>query len=220
MAKKRVHEIAKERGIQSKEALAILQKAGVSVTTASSSVEEADAARAFGNGASAVPAAEPVVEAPAPAAQPQPDGDGAGGESGTADGAQAAARPGTERPGPSRQGGSQRGGPQQAGDQRPRAPIQRPPTPEGDVRRAGPAGRGPRILQDAPPPDQQRQPGGHRAGSAAAGARPSVLAAGPAGRTVRGQPAARLAAVPGPRAAGAPARVAERPAPAGGAGAS
>ncbi|HLM08838.1 MAG TPA: translation initiation factor IF-2 [Thermoleophilaceae bacterium] len=198
MAKKRVHEIAKERGIQSKEALAILQKAGVSVTTASSSVEEADAARAFGNGASAVPAAEPVVEAPAPAAQPQPDGDGAGGESGTADGAQAAARPGTERPGPSRQGGSQRGGPQQAGDQRPRAPIQRPPTPEGDVRRAGPAGRGPRILQDAPPPDQQRQPGGPQGGQRGGGRQAE-------------RPGGRPGGPDGPGAAGGPPRGGPRP---------
>ena len=53
MAKKRVHEIAKERGITSKEALEILQKAGLGVTAAASSVEEGDAAKAFGNGATA-----------------------------------------------------------------------------------------------------------------------------------------------------------------------
>ncbi len=53
MAKKRVHEIAKERGITSKEALEILQKAGLGVTAPASSVEEADAAKAFGNGAAA-----------------------------------------------------------------------------------------------------------------------------------------------------------------------
>ena len=53
MAKKRVHEIAKERGITSKEALEILQKAGLGVTAPASSVEEADAAKAFGNGATA-----------------------------------------------------------------------------------------------------------------------------------------------------------------------
>ena len=53
MAKKRVHEIAKERGITSKEALEVLQKAGLGVTAAASSVEETDAAKAFGNGATA-----------------------------------------------------------------------------------------------------------------------------------------------------------------------
>ena len=53
MAKKRVHEIAKERGITSKEAVAALQKAGLEVKSHSSSVEESDAARAFANGAQA-----------------------------------------------------------------------------------------------------------------------------------------------------------------------
>ena len=49
--RKRVHEIAKERGISSKEALEVLRKAGLEVKVAASSVEEEDAARAFGNGA-------------------------------------------------------------------------------------------------------------------------------------------------------------------------
>ena len=48
MAKKRVHEIAKEKGISSKEVLAILQKAGFNVKAAASSVDEDDIARAFG----------------------------------------------------------------------------------------------------------------------------------------------------------------------------
>src|ERR687888_6064 len=47
MAKKRVHEIAKERGIPSKEVLAVLQKAGFEVKAAASSVDEADVERAF-----------------------------------------------------------------------------------------------------------------------------------------------------------------------------
>src|SRR5438270_68638 len=51
MAKKRVHEIAKERGISSKEVLAILQKAGFDVKAAASSVDEGDIAKAFGGGA-------------------------------------------------------------------------------------------------------------------------------------------------------------------------
>ena len=47
MAKKRVHEIAKEKGIPSKEVLAMLQKAGFDVKAAASSVDEADIERAF-----------------------------------------------------------------------------------------------------------------------------------------------------------------------------
>src|SRR4029450_131519 len=65
MAKKRVHEIAKERGITSKEALEVLRAAGLEVKVAASSVEEEDAARAFGNGAAAAPAkaAKPRADA-------------------------------------------------------------------------------------------------------------------------------------------------------------
>ncbi len=49
MAKKRVHQIAKERGIPSKEVIAILQRAGLDVKAAASSVDEAAVARAFGD---------------------------------------------------------------------------------------------------------------------------------------------------------------------------
>ncbi len=52
MAKKRVHEIAKERGIPSKEVLATLQAAGLDVKAAASSVDEGDIARAFDPSAS------------------------------------------------------------------------------------------------------------------------------------------------------------------------
>jgi translation initiation factor IF-2 len=55
MAKKRVHEIAKERGISSKEVIAILQKAGLDVKASASSVDENDIAMAF-NGGTAKPA--------------------------------------------------------------------------------------------------------------------------------------------------------------------
>ena len=86
MAKKRVHEIAKERGIPSKEVLAKLQAAGFDVKAAASSVDENDIAVAFdgakrkdaANGADAAPAetAAPAAAAPAPAAN---GGDGARG---------------------------------------------------------------------------------------------------------------------------------------------
>ncbi|MGH2889765.1 MAG: translation initiation factor IF-2 N-terminal domain-containing protein, partial [Solirubrobacteraceae bacterium] len=48
--KKRVHEIAKEHGMPAKDLLARLREAGVEVKAASSSVEEATAARVLGNG--------------------------------------------------------------------------------------------------------------------------------------------------------------------------
>jgi translation initiation factor IF-2 len=47
MAKKRVHEIAKEKGIPSKEVIAKLQAAGLNVKAAASSVDEADIEAAF-----------------------------------------------------------------------------------------------------------------------------------------------------------------------------
>jgi translation initiation factor IF-2 len=76
MSKKRVHEIAKEQGISSKDLLEKLNAAGVAAKAAASSVEETDALRALGvNGASATataskPSAPP--SAPAPAASTSP----------------------------------------------------------------------------------------------------------------------------------------------------
>ncbi len=81
MAKKRVHEIAKEQGLTSKELLAALHSAGVDAKAAASSVEEAEALKAVsasrGDGGAAaakpkapdgaVPTAKP---APKPAAKP------------------------------------------------------------------------------------------------------------------------------------------------------
>ena len=65
MAKKRVHEIAKAKGVESKKLLDALKKAGVDVKTASSSVDEAVALKALdGDGAA------PAATKPAPAAAP------------------------------------------------------------------------------------------------------------------------------------------------------
>jgi translation initiation factor IF-2 len=132
MAKKRVHEIAKERGITSKEALEVLRKAGLEVKVAASSVEEEEAAKAFGNGAGATapakatPKKASAKKEPAKKAAPsKDDGDGNGKKSR-----------------------------RDSGPPEPRPDI-RPP--EGEpVRRAGPEGRGPRILQDAPPPQEPK----------------------------------------------------------------
>ena len=80
MSKKRVHEIAKEQGLSSKELLEKLHAAGIEAKAAASSVEEALALKALGGG-SPTPAAtngaaprrhgERAREAvPAPAAKP------------------------------------------------------------------------------------------------------------------------------------------------------
>src|SRR5215207_5303946 len=140
MAKKRVHEIAKERGITSKEALEILQKAGLGVTAAASSVEEAEAAKAFGNGATATEAS----------AKAKPDGAKADG---------GAAAPAAEPAAEAKPKGGSAAKPQPA-----RPSITRPPSPEGEVKRAGPEGRGPRILQEAPPPEPPKPQGAQRGG--------------------------------------------------------
>ncbi|MGH2875553.1 MAG: translation initiation factor IF-2 N-terminal domain-containing protein, partial [Solirubrobacteraceae bacterium] len=78
--KKRVHEIAKERGMPAKDLLARLRDAGIEVKAASSSIEEATAARVLGNGdgpkAAPAPApSESVAAAPSePRRAPAPDG--------------------------------------------------------------------------------------------------------------------------------------------------
>jgi len=66
MARKRVHEIAKQRGVPSKDVLAALQAAGVDVSTAASGVDESEAEKALGPAGKA-PAATPNG-APAPKA--------------------------------------------------------------------------------------------------------------------------------------------------------
>ncbi|MDX6649800.1 MAG: translation initiation factor, partial [Solirubrobacteraceae bacterium] len=72
MSKKRVHEIAKEQGISSKELIAKLKAAGIEVKAAASTVDEAAALQALGgNGAAPAPAAAaPAAPAQAPAAAP------------------------------------------------------------------------------------------------------------------------------------------------------
>src|SRR3954454_12103528 len=72
MAKKRVHEIAKEKGVPSKEVLAKLQAAGFDVKAAASSVDEADIERAFSDGQPPSANGEPE-----PPTSPEASGDGA-----------------------------------------------------------------------------------------------------------------------------------------------
>ncbi len=76
MAKKRVHEIAKAKGVESKELLAALNKAGIDVKTASSSVDETAALKALDGNGAAPQAAEskpaPQAKTPAPGAPAAP----------------------------------------------------------------------------------------------------------------------------------------------------
>jgi translation initiation factor IF-2 len=65
MTKKRVHEIAKEQGLSSKDLLEKLKAAGVEAKTAASSVEEALALKALGIGAAAGNGAPAVAQAKA-----------------------------------------------------------------------------------------------------------------------------------------------------------
>ncbi len=71
MSKKRVHEIAKEQGLSSKELLERLRAAGVEVKVAASSVDEAVALKALGGSPGATPASTngapqaPVAKTPA-----------------------------------------------------------------------------------------------------------------------------------------------------------
>src|SRR5918911_2915490 len=101
MAKKRVHEIAKERGISSKDVIAVLQKAGLDVKAAASSVDERDIERAFGGGSNG-------ADADAPAAAPE-DGAAAPAEERAAEPAAPDAAPPEGRAGqPAQQGSGQR----------------------------------------------------------------------------------------------------------------
>jgi translation initiation factor IF-2 len=161
MAKKRVHEIAKERGISSKEVLAVLQKAGLDVKAAASSVDEDDIRRAFSNGAEAAQ--------PAKAETPGSGGDGA-----QARAAETRQAPRRDAPGQQprqesppqgdrgqRQPPAQPQQPSQQGDggQRPQRPQRRPEQPSG----GGGGGRRRRVVIDSqasrrpqnPPPVQQ-----------------------------------------------------------------
>src|SRR5437764_7186087 len=139
MAKKRVHEIAKERGISSKEVLAVLQKAGLDVKAAASSVDEDDIARAFSNGAESASAKQSKAEAAPPAG----------------DGAQAREKPAPRQSEQAQPAGQQ---PQQGdGGQRPQRPQRRP------EQGGGAGGRRRRVVIDSqasrrpqgPPPVQQ-----------------------------------------------------------------
>ena len=152
MAKKRVHEIAKQRGLTSKEVLAALNAAGVEATAAASSVEEEVALKALaadgGDGARADSEAKaPAKSQPKPkaAADGKPPQEEAPAKSGAADGEAAKAK---QQPRPVRAEGG-RPAARSGGKRRrvvidsqasrrehmPQAPPRRPPRRRGGRRR-------------------------------------------------------------------------------------
>src|SRR5919201_175532 len=163
MAKKRVHEIAKAKGMTSKEALAKLQAAGLEVKAAASSVEEADALKALNGGNGAAPAEKPAQAAPVAT----PDGAAAQAPAATeprpAPPAKPAAAPTPPQARP--QGGAHAAGggrsqpqgrpqgqqPQGRQSQPPQRPGQQPPRPAPPANRP-PPGTGPRIISQPTPP--------------------------------------------------------------------
>jgi translation initiation factor IF-2 len=145
MSKKRVHEIAKEQGLSSKELLERLQAAGVPAKAAASSVEEADALKALGlagqpaanNGAAKAPAKPEASTAPAAKAAP----------------AQPPAQPKAQAP------AAPAAKPQQAAPAPAAAPAAKAAPPAQK-----PAASQPGAAATAPAPQQQpAQPGGERA---------------------------------------------------------
>jgi translation initiation factor IF-2 len=171
MSKKRVHEIAKEQGLSSKELLEKLKAAGIEAKVAASSVEEALALKALGDGAApatangADPAASKASAAPAKPGAP------------TATTAAPSAPPAAKAPGAK--------APAAAAPARPAAPVATPAvsTPEkqpaaassppaapvGDAPAASPAASTATAPPNAPAPAgapaspaQPAQPGGER----------------------------------------------------------
>src|SRR3954453_13563162 len=153
MAKKRVHEIAKQRGMPSKEVIAILQKAGLDVKTAAQSIDENDIEMAFSNGGKGPK--QPIEKA----APRQPQSQGGPRPLGQTP---APPRP-AQQPASDGQGGQRPGGSsQQRGAERPQRPTRGVP-PGRDGGAAGPGGRRRRGVIDSqasrrqhgPPPPQQ-----------------------------------------------------------------
>jgi translation initiation factor IF-2 len=145
---KRVHQIAKERGLAPKEVLERLKAAGLEVKAASSSVDEAQARRILGDGDGAAQKPAPAADKPAPR-----DGDGASASAGSGD---APARARSDAPNRGRsdapRGRSERSDAPRGQGQRsdaPRGQSQRSDAPRGQSQRSD-APRGQSQRSDAP----------------------------------------------------------------------
>jgi translation initiation factor IF-2 len=169
MAKKRVHEIAKEQGMSSKDVLAKLQAAGLEVKAAASSIEEADALRVLGNGSGPAPSAPTKPAKPAKkAAKAGPQGDGAA-PAATAKGAgdppSAAPEGGAAAPSAAPKGrasAAPKG--RAAAPEEQAAPPKEATAPEGEAAASPPGpdrpapGTGPRIISQPEPPAPPARP--------------------------------------------------------------
>ncbi|HZO60455.1 MAG TPA: translation initiation factor IF-2 [Solirubrobacterales bacterium] len=165
MAKKRVYEIAKEKGVTSKDLIAALKAAGIEVKAAASTVDEADATRALssggaGNGKPSAPAAKPAAAKPAPAKQAaRPAGD-----------KQAQAKPAAKPAAAKPQGsGEAKPAPKQAPAQQPQDGRQSRPGQQGGAPSQGgrPGGQAPAPRDGGAPRPQrpaQGRPGGGTGG--------------------------------------------------------
>jgi translation initiation factor IF-2 len=167
--KKRVHEIAKQQGLTSKEVLAALRAAGIEAKVAASSVEEDDALKALATaGADGAKAAEKAKPAGKAAAKPAPkksaDGKGAAKEDGKpaakqpSKGARPVRREGGEAPASSSGGRKRRrvviDSQASRREHMPQAPPHRPPRRRGGRRRRPLLEEPPvRPLSEAPEPD-------------------------------------------------------------------
>ena len=159
MAKKRVHEIAKQRGIPSKEVIAKLQAAGLDVKAAASSVDEADIELAFSGGKKAPPADNDRGKGAKArgAAAARKGGNGAGAPA-------PASRPAPTQPQSQSSPPAQASAGQSSSGQAPQRPAR--PTRDGAGAGAGGGGRRRRVVIDSqasrrapgPPPQQQTPP--------------------------------------------------------------
>jgi translation initiation factor IF-2 len=146
MAKKRVYEIAKERGVSSKDLLAALKAAGIEAKAAASTIEEADALKAL-SGDGAKSSADGAKTAGESRPQPKPQ---AGGD----DGDSKPASPAGQQPGPQRQAGRPSdGGPAR----RAMAARERSPGTAGRRRRVVIDSQASRRQAPAPMPQQRRR---------------------------------------------------------------
>jgi translation initiation factor IF-2 len=141
---KRVHEIAKERGLPAKEVLEKLRAAGINVKAVSSSVDEAAAAKALGNGGSR------PADAESPAKPARKSGNAKADNKATAD------KPREAKSGDGKAAGSN------AGTRAPRAEAQAP------ARQTQAQADAPTEAKAAPPTDGK--PNGDGAGAPADGA--------------------------------------------------
>lgn len=225
MAKARVHELAKELGVTSKEVLARLSEQGEFVKSASSTVEAPVARRlreSFGGGKAAAKSEEPAPAAPAKSAVPAPpktapagDGQAVKAEVPAAPAAKpsAPAAPAAEAPAPAAPPApAQPGPPAPAPGPRPATPGPKPGarTPRvgnNPFSSAQPVERAiPRPHPQAPRPGAPR-PGMPRPG----GASPGNMPPRPSGFGAPGRPARPGGPRPGPGGGGRPGAPTGRP---------